>query len=415
MDTNEKTRRSIPQKRPAQRPEDQKPRKPAQPQSAAQRRAVKLQQEQRQAAAREQHQAQARPAAKRPAPKKRKKNAGILGGLKMPKMGKPANARANREQAARAARLKAMRQEVNQKEQVRRRRKVSKPKSPAVPVVYTAPAVFNAHRLVMQLITIFAVVIAAVMCMSIFFKVEVIEVSGAKAYDEWTIREASGIEEGDNLLTFSRGKAGGRIKAQLQYVDQVRFGIKLPNTVIIDIKEFNVVYAVKASDGTWYLVNSDGKIVDQTDGGTAGNYTKILGVHLSGPIVGEQARAAEEIVAAPESTRPPEDSGETTAPQVLITNQSRLEAALRILRELEANGIVGEAASVDVSDMSRVELWYGTRYQVNLGNVDDPENSIGKKIAAMRAAISQLAEYENGMLDISYDIWEDKVGYTPFS
>ena len=267
----------------------------------------------------------------------------------------------------------------------------------------------------MQLITIFAVVIAAVMCMSIFFKVEVIEVSGAKAYDEWTIREASGIEEGDNLLTFSRGKAGGRIKAQLQYVDQVRFGIKLPNTVIIDIKEFNVVYAVKASDGTWYLVNSDGKIVDQTDGGTAGNYTKILGVHLSGPIEGEQARAAEEIVAAPESTRPPEDSGETTAPQVLITNQSRLEAALRILRELEANGIVGEAASVDVSDMSRVELWYGTRYQVNLGNVDDPENSIGKKIAAMRAAISQLAEYENGMLDISYDIWEDKVGYTPFS
>ena len=263
----------------------------------------------------------------------------------------------------------------------------------------------------MQLATVAAVVLALVWGMSIFFKVEVIEVSGAKGYDEWTVREASGIQEGDNLLTFSRGKAGGRIKTQLQYVDQVRFGIKLPNTVIIDIKEFNVVYAVKASDGTWYLINSNGKIMEQTDGGTAANYTKILGIHLTGPIVGEQARAAEEIVTAPESTKPAEDSTEVTVPQVLITNQSRLDAALRILRELEINGIVGDAASVDVSDMSRIELWYGTRYQVNLGD----ENDMDKKIADMKATISQLAEYENGMLDISYDIWEDKVGYTPFS
>ena len=409
METNERTRQAS-GKNKAQRPQSQQGRKPAQPQSAAQRRAVKMQQEQRQAAAREQ---QARQAPKRPAPapqkKRKKKNSGILGALAAPK--KKTSAKTNREQAARAARLKAMRQEVSQKEQVRRRRKVSRPKKPGVPVVYTAPTPFNANRLITQLVSVFAVVIAAVLCMSIFFKVEIIEVSGAKSYDEWTIREASGIEEGDNLLTFSRGKAGGRIKTQLQYVDQVRFGIKLPNTVIIDIKEFNVVYAVKASDGTWYLINSNGKIMEQTDGGTAANYTKILGIHLTGPIVGEQARAAEEIVTAPESTKPAEDSTEVTVPQVLITNQSRLDAALRILRELEVNGIVGDAASLDVSDMSRIELWYGTRYQVNLGD----ENDMEKKIADMKAAISQLAEYENGMLDISYDIWEDKVGYTPFS
>ena len=401
METNEKNRSAQ------RRPQGQQARKPAQPQSAAQRRAVKMQQEQRRAAAREQ---QARQNVNRSAPKKRKKKpAGLLAALTKP--ARKGSARSNREQAARAAKLKAMRQEVTQKEQVRRRRKVSRPHKPGVPVVYTAPTPFNVQRLLMQLVSIFAVVIVAVTCMSIFFKVEIIEVSGAKAYDEWAVREASGIEEGDNLLTFSRGKAGGRIKTQLQYVDQVRFGIKLPNTVIIDIKEFNVVYAVKASDGTWYLVNSNGKIMEQTDGGTAANYTKILGIHLTGPIVGEQARAAEEIVAAPESTKPKEDEAEVTVPQVLITNQSRLDAALRILRELEINGIVGEAASLDVSDMSRIELWYGTRYQVNLGD----ENDMDKKIADMKATISQLAEYENGMLDISYDIWEDKVGYTPFS
>lgn len=432
MDTNQKNR---PEQR-RQRPAEQQPRKapasqapqrqrPAQPQSAAQRRAVKHQQAQRQAAAQEQQtqrkpqtqrkapaQTARRPASTAAAPKKRKTTPkSMFGGLKLPQLGQSNTARGKREQAARAAKLKAMKQEVNQKEQAQKtRRKVSKPRKPTQPIIYTAPATFNAHRLVMQLLTITAVVLAAIICVSIFFKVEVIEVSGAEVYDEWTIREASGIQEGDNLLTFSRGRAGGKIKAELQYVDKVRFGIKLPNTVIIDIEEFDVVYAAKASDGTYYLINSDGKVVDQTDGGTAGNYTKILGVTLSGPIIGEQARAAEEIVAAAAATQAAEDSTEETVPQVLITNQSRLETALRILRALELNGIVGEAASVNVADLSHIELWYGTRYQVNLGD----ENNMDQKIADMKGTISQLADYQTGMLDVSYDIWEDKVVYTPF-
>ena len=407
MDTKEKKQRPAGGNAQRQRP--------AQPQSAAQRRAVKMQQDQRQAAQREQREKQARQRAAQPrqdaVPKKKKKrkSGGLLSGLKS---GSPTGAKASREQAARAAKLKAMRQEVQQKEQVsRERRRVSKPKSAAAPVVYTAPVPFNSQRLLMQLVTIFAVVLAAIMCLSIFFKVEVIEVSGAEIYDAWAIREASGIQEGDNLLTFSRGRAGGKIKVQLQYVEKVRFGIKLPNTVIIDIKEYDVVYAVKASDGAWYLVNSDGKVVDRTDGGSAGSYTRILGVHLSGPIVGEQARAAEEIVAAPDSTNQNgTESTEVTVPQVIVTNQARLDTALRILKALERNGIVGEAASVDVADLSRIELWYGTRYQVNLGDVNDMD----QKIADMKSTIAQLAEYQTGMLDISYDIWEDRVGYTPF-
>ena len=426
MDTKEQNRqqrrpRPDGQKRPAQPGQrkapaaDQQRKKPAQPQSSAQRRAVKHQQAQRQAAVQAQKAAKRRPA-QAAAPKRRKPAAqNPFSSLKLPQFGKPTSARGKREQAARAAKLKAMKQEVAQKaqtEQVQQtRRRVSKPRKPAQPIIYTTPKTFNAHRLVLQLISITAIALAAIICLSIFFKVEVIEVSGASVYDEWTVREASGIQEGDNLLTFSRGRAGGRIKAQLQYVDQVRFGIKLPNTVIIDIKEFNVVYAIKSSDGTWYLINSDGKVVDQTDGGTAGNYTKILGVTLSAPIKGEQARAAEEIVTAPESTTAPvEDSEAVTVPQVLITNQSRLDTALQILRSLELNGIVGEAASVDVSDLSRIELWYGTRYQVNLGDANDMD----KKIADMKATISQLAEYQTGGLDISYVIQEDKVVYTPF-
>ena len=294
------------------------------------------------------------------------------------------------------------------------KRRVRPPRKNAVPVVYTQPTPFNVNRLLIQLLTVSAVVLALTLSLSLFFKVEVITVSGAEAYSEWAIREASGIEEGESLLTFSRARAGGRIKMELPYVDKVRFGIKLPNTVIIDIEELDVVYAIQSRDGLWWLITSDGRVIEQTDGGTAGSYTKVEGVTLESPAVNQQAVAAEKEIAAPTeaaSTDPSGASGDPlmTTPTV-ITAQDRLNVALEILQALELNDIVGEAASVNVTSLNDIELWYGTRYRVRLGGSDD----LDYKIACMKDAVAQMSDYQMGILDISFDQWADKVGYTPF-
>lgn len=334
-----------------------------------------------------------------------KKNQGIVAKLKR-LIGNP-SVREKREEAARAARLKAMKQDVAKKETENPRRRVSRPTRPSQPVVYTQAKAFNAHKLILQLMTVLAVVLALVLGMSIFFKVEVIEVSGAEVYTEWAVAQASGIEPGDRLLTFSRPRATGKIYAELPYVNHVRYGIKLPNTVIIDIDEVDVVYAIESSDGTNYLMSSQGKIVEQTTGGNADNYTKIKGVTLADPVIGQPARAAEEIVATEEGTVPAVE----TEPIALVTNATRLATALTILQSLERNGIVGEASMVDVSDLDHMRLDYGTRFEVNLGGT----NNIDFKIAAMRDTINQLEEYQTGELDVSFTIREDQVIYTPFS
>ena len=75
-----------------------------------------------------------------------------------------------------------------------------------------------------------------------------------------------------------------------------------------------------------------------------------------------------------------------------------------------ANDIVGEAASVDVSQLQDITLWYGTQYQVNLGSIADMD----KKIVYMKNAIMQMNDYQTGILDISFTTWPDQVGYTPF-
>lgn len=278
-------------------------------------------------------------------------------------------------------------------------------KRPAV--TYTQPKPLNWNRLLLQLAVVVAVVLAVVMGLSVFFKVETVVVYGNNAYSAWTVQEAAGIEGGENLLTFGNTRACGKIKAALPYVDTVRIGIKLPDTVNIYITEYDVAYAITSVDGTWWLMTSDGKMVDQIDGGTAGSYTKVLGVQVDHPQVGEPAKAVEENAVVNETTA----TGETveTTP-VLVTGAARLHAALQILSALEMNDIVGEAASVDVTSLSNVELWYGQQYQVKIGDTNDLE----KKIADMRTAIGQLNEYDMGILDVSHTTFGEEVGFTAF-
>ena len=315
--------------------------------------------------------------------------------------------RARREAAARAAKIKAMKQDI----QTKPKRRVSKPRKPMQPVVYTQPKVFNRNRLLVQLISIVAMVLALVLCLSIFFRVKTITVTGANAYSAWAIREASGVEEGDYLLTFSKARACAKIKAELPYVATVRIGIKLPDTVNIVIEEIDVVYAIQDIHDIWWLITSGGKVMEQTDAAGASGYTKVLGVKLNEPAPEQQAVAYQNLAASGQSTSETTAEGETVMPiPVVITEQQRLNAALEILQALELNEVVGEAASVDVSDLTRIILWYGTRYQVNLGDTEDMDY----KIACLKYTVSSLSDYDSGELDISFTTWPDKVTYSPF-
>lgn len=279
-------------------------------------------------------------------------------------------------------------------------------------VVYTPAKPFNRNRLLLQLLTVAAVVVALVLGLSIFFKVKYITVSGAEKYDAWTIREASGIKEGENLLTFGQAKASGKITTSLPYVKDVQIGIKLPDTVHIEITELDVVYAIQAGDNSWWLITAGGKVVEQVDEATAGENTAIIGVKLASPEVQGQASAmspaqAETPTESASESQPTEVS---TAPDVSVTGAEQLAVALKIVQALEENGVFGKIATVDVTDPGALELWYGDRYQIELG---DSEN-LDVKIQWMAKTVSQLAAHESGVIDVSFTTWEDQAGYTPF-
>jgi len=254
-------------------------------------------------------------------------------------------------------------------------------------VVYLSPKPFNRNRLVLRLVTVVAVVLAVVLGLSVFFKVEVIEVSGFDKYTVLEVQDASGIKEGDHLLTFGRTKAAGKIISALPYVKTARIGIKLPNTVKIEIEEVDVTYALKASDGSWWLMSAAGKIVEQVADPENIRHTKILGVQLESPKIGEQAIAWQDPV-------PPTDENGNPIP-VTVTAAERLNAVISIAGFLEQNRIIGKMASIDVNYLLDIQLWYGNQYQILLGSTEQ----LGVKIATMKAALSQVS-YDEGILDI---------------
>lgn len=265
-------------------------------------------------------------------------------------------------------------------------------------VTYTPPAPINRKKLLIRLATVFAAALALFLGCTVFFRVKDVVVTGTERYTAWTVREASGIEEGESLLAFGKTKAAGRIMEKLRYVRIVRIGVTLPDTVNIHIQELDVVYGVQDAQDGWWLLSCDGKVVEKTNETKARESTVLKGFRLSKPTVGESAVAQE-----PEAT-------EST---VLITDQERLEAALSVITQLERNEILGEAASVDVTDPSNIQLWYQDDYQVLLG---DPDR-MDEKIMMMTRVIRQYQQkggYQSGVLDITLTNTPDGVEYTPF-
>lgn len=270
-------------------------------------------------------------------------------------------------------------------------------------IVYLPPKPFSRSRLILRLATVVAVVVALMLGLSIFFKVGNVVVSGCDQYTAWQVQQASGISDGDQLLTFSRARAAGKIISQLPYVRDVRIGITLPDTVRIEIVETRVTYAVEASDGSWWLMDSDGKLVEHVAEGEQTAHTLILGVAIENPSLGMQAAAYQASVTAT-------DEDGNVIP-VTVTAAQRLSTAVQIAGYLELNGIIGQISSIDVTNLFEIELWYAQQYQALLG---DTEN-LNRKVSCLKAFLDDYNEkrpYESGTVDISDPEWIEYQSFT---
>lgn len=101
-------------------------------------------------------------------------------------------------------------------------------------------------------------------------------------------RQASGVEDGDNLFLLNKYQVIRNIAEALPYIEIETpvFSGSCPDTLLIQVQECGDPLAW-TQDGTVWLMSPAGKIVEQTD--TAAGYPTVDGCELLSPSVGTQS------------------------------------------------------------------------------------------------------------------------------
>lgn len=227
------------------------------------------------------------------------------------------------------------------------------------------------QRTLYRPLTFFLIIVAIIFTMSVFFKVEKIEVNGNSKYTKEQIISASGIHTGDNLFFINRIGAGSRVVVKLPYIDSVKITRSLPNSVTITVEESNAVACIEAKGELW-SISRTGKFLSKLSDKEAALLAQVKGLNAGEPQVGE-------LITVSDDEKP------------------KLDYLLDILYQVQARGLVDKVANINMTNVADVSFEYDDRFVVKLGENNNTEYKFGKLLSA----VSQLKVDDAGTLELS--------------
>ena len=222
-----------------------------------------------------------------------------------------------------------------------------------------------------KLLTLVVVCAAAVLALTLFFKVESVEVTGNSRYSAQEIQDACGVQLGDNLYLLSKPDMVQRLHQQLPYIDEVRITRQLPNTLCVQVTEFSTVYAVE-QEGTVWLLTSGGKIVETA--AERGDTPLIDGCELLAPSLGGDVSFALEL-------------------------QNRQESLFALLTALESAELTGDVRAIHLGDPTVLSMDYTESFTVEMPyGADYP-----RLLRYLTLVIEELETNLTGVIDLTRD------------
>ena len=221
-----------------------------------------------------------------------------------------------------------------------------------------------------KLLSVLVICAAVVMALTLFFRVDTIEVTGTERYTEKDVIEASGIQLGDNLFLLNKYEAARSIAEKLPYIDIEDIWIRreLPDTLLIDVAECGTPLAV-IQDGSAWLVSPKGKIVEQLPAAQAGDYAVIDGCELLAPSMGTDIALSTEYA-------------------------SQQSSLLALMTALEAADRMDQVDAIHLEDLSQLTMDYAGRFTVEMAYGAD----YGLALRILEGAVSQLETNQKGTL-----------------
>lgn len=116
-----------------------------------------------------------------------------------------------------------------------------------------------------SLITTVVLVVCVSVALTMFFRVRTLRVTGLHRYTEEQVRQAAGVEYGDNLFFLDKYAMKDDILRQLPYIESLHISRGYPDTLRIAVTECVHPMALY-QDGTTWFISATGKIVDSAEG-----------------------------------------------------------------------------------------------------------------------------------------------------
>lgn len=243
-----------------------------------------------------------------------------------------------------------------------------------------------------------AVLVFVVLSLTVFFKVENIQVSGSSQYDAQQIIDISGIEQGQNLILTSEDKAESLITKNLPYISSVTLKKKLPSTVTI-VVEKAVPWVQVDQDNGYFLLDENLKVLEIRKKQMK-NVPIIRGVTKHGKINNS--------------------AGET----IKIVNDFkclRLNMLKEIFDEAEAEGI-DKITVIQIENVEDINITYDDKIVLQCGSSDnlDLKMKYAKRILAEKEHggqsgilnLSRIPSEKQQAYFTACDLTEDQVSYS---
>ena len=123
------------------------------------------------------------------------------------------------------------------------------------------------------------VLAAAVVAMTVFFKVKTISVEGAKQYGSEELIAGMDVQKGDNLYLWNKNRVLSDLMHSFPYLESAQLRRKLPDGLVLTVTECTAAAAVRNEDNTFTYISAGGKVLENN--AADGGLPIVLGVTLN--------------------------------------------------------------------------------------------------------------------------------------
>ena len=185
------------------------------------------------------------------------------------------------------------------------------------------------------------VLAAAVVAMTVFFRVKTISVEGAEQYGSEELIAGMDVQKGDNLYLWNNNRVWSDLMLSFPYLESAPLRRKLPDGLVLTVTECSAAAAVRNEDNTFTYISAGGKVLENN--AADGGLPIVLGVTLNAQI------------------------GDFLA----TGTDAHVDAMLNVLVNMDAAGLLEKMSFLNLNDLTDVRIGYDKRFDIRAGSLDD--------------------------------------------